>query len=346
MTRHQNVIYVTTQRAWLNKDGQNVVVSVDGAERARMPVHQLAGIVGFGRVALSAPLLGFCCESGITVTHLDERGRFLARVEGPVSGNVLLRREQYRRADDPDACAALVRSIVTGKTLNQRAVLRRALRDHREAMPPAAVAALEEAERRLTDIARRCAKPQDTDALRGLEGEAGAVYFAAFPRLIRRPEPELTFATRSRRPPLDAVNALLSFLYALLTHDLRAACETVGLDPQVGFLHRLRPGRPSLALDLVEEFRPWLADRTALSLLNRRQLDPEDFSRDENGGVRLANDARRTVLVAWQERKREAIRHVFLGEPSEVGLIPHLQAQLLARTLRGDLDLYPPFVWK
>lgn len=346
MTRHQNVIYVTTQGARLNKDGQNVVVSVDGAERARMPIHQLAGIVGFGRVSLSAPLMGFCCENGVTITHLDEQGRFLARVEGPVSGNVLLRREQHRRADDQDACAALVRSIVIGKTLNQRAVLRRALRDHRATLATAAIGALELAERRLTDIARRCSRPQDGDSLRGLEGEAGAVYFAAFPNLIRRPEPELAFTTRSRRPPLDPVNALLSFLYALLTHDARAACETVGLDPQVGFLHRLRPGRPSLALDLVEEFRPWLADRTALALLNRRQLDPKDFVRDDNGAVRLTDDARRTVLVAWQERKRETIRHGFLDEPSEVGLIPHLQAQLLARTLRGDLGLYPPFVWK
>ncbi len=311
-----------------------------------MPAHLLGGLVCMGRVGVSPPLLAHCCESGVTVTWLSEQGRFLARVEGPVSGNVLLRREQYRRSDDPGACAALVRSFVLSKTLNQRTVLRRALRDHGEGMAEAARTALAAAETRLTDIARRAQRDQSTDALRGLEGEAAAAYFAVFDHLIRVDDPALRFRGRSRRPPLDLVNALLSFLYTLLTHDCRSALETAGFDPAVGFLHRGRPGRPSLALDLVEEFRPVLADRLALSLLNRRQLGPKNVRQLENGAVLLTDDARKELVVAYQERKKEEMLHPYLQERAPLGLMPQLQAQLLARHLRGDLDAYPPFVWR
>jgi CRISP-associated protein Cas1 len=346
MRRHLNTLYVTTQGSWLNKDGANIVVSVDGAEKGRMPAHLLGGVVCFGRVALSSPLLGFCAEEGICVTHLSEHGRFLARVEGPVSGNVLLRREQYRLTDNPAAAAALAAAFVAGKTLNQRAVLRRALRDHGEALEDEGRCALQKAEARLSDIARRSTRPQPLDAVRGLEGEAGQVYFGVFDHLIRAQKDVFRFAGRSRRPPLDAVNALLSLIYTLLVHDCRAALETVGLDPAVGFLHRDRPGRPGLALDLMEEFRAMLADRLALSLINRRQLGVGDFRRMENGAVLLDDKARKTVLVAYQERKREELVHAFLQEQAPIGMLPHLQAQLLARHLRGDLDGYPPFVWK
>lgn len=346
MRRHLNTLYVTTQGAYLNKDGANVVVSVEGAERARVPVHTLGGLVCFGRVSASPFLLGFCAEEGVAISFLSEHGRFLARVEGAVSGNVLLRREQYRRSDDPDGCAAIVRSLVIGKTLNQRAVIRRALRDHAARMAPDAANTLRTAEQRLTDIARRAERPQAMDELRGLEGEAANVYFSGFDLLIRVPDPEFRFAGRSRRPPLDPVNALLSFVYTLLVHDIRSALEAVGLDPAVGFLHRDRPGRPSLALDLMEEFRPFFADRLALSLINRRQVSASDFRRLENGACLMSDALRRTVLVAYQERKREELRHPFLGEPVTVGLLWHLQAQLLARHLRGDLDGYPPFVWR
>jgi CRISPR-associated protein Cas1 len=344
--RHLNTLYVTTQGAYLSKDGANVVVAIDGAERARVPIHTLGGLVNFGRVALGPPLLGFCAEEGVTVTFLSEHGKFLARVEGPVSGNVLLRREQYRRTDDPDGCAPIVRSLVIGKALNQRAVIRRALRDHGERMDTPASVTLEATEGRLTDIARRAERPQPADALRGLEGEAANVYFGAFDVLIRAQKEAFRFEGRSRRPPLDPVNALLSFVYALLVHDVRSALETVGLDPAVGFLHRDRPGRPSLALDLVEEFRPFFADRLVLSLINRRQVSGKGFRRLENGACLMTDELRKTVLVAYQERKREELRHPYLGEPSTVGLLWHLQAQLLARHLRGDLDGYPPFVWK
>jgi CRISP-associated protein Cas1 len=259
---------------------------------------------------------------------------------------VLLRREQYRRSDDGAGCADLARSFVLAKTLNQRTVLRRALRDHADGMPEGAKSAVEEAERRLTDIARRAQKDQTTDALRGLEGEAAAAYFAVFDHLIRADDPSLRFRGRSRRSPLDPVNALLSLLYTLVTHDCRSALETFGLDPAVGFLHRDRPGRPSLALDLMEEFRPFFADRLVLSLINRRQVSGKGFRGLENGACLMTDELRKAVLVAYQERKREELRHPYLGEPTTVGLLWHLQAQLLARHLRADLDGYPPFVWK
>ena len=346
MKRHLNTLYVTSQGAYLSKDGANVVVSLDRVEKARVPVHTIGGIVGFGLVSLSPPLMGYCAQEGVSVSHLDERGRFLARVEGPVSGNVLLRRTQYRRSDDPLACAALVRSLVIGKALNQRAVIRRSLRDHGDGMEADARARLAAAEMRLTDVARRAERPADVDALRGLEGEAGAIYFGVFDDLLRGDRETFRFAQRSRRPPLDPANALLSFIYAVLAHDCRSALETTGLDPQAGFLHRDRPGRSSLALDLMEEFRPSIADRLVLTLVNRRQVAAGGFRRLENGAVAMDDDTRRAVLTAWNERKREELRHPFLDETTTVGLLWLVQAQLLARHLRGDLDAYPPYLWK
>ncbi|WP_148713843.1 type I-C CRISPR-associated endonuclease Cas1c [Chitinolyticbacter meiyuanensis] len=346
MRRQLNTLYVTTEGAWLRKDGANIVMEVEGEERGRLPVHMLEGLVCIGRVLVSPPLLGFCAEQGICVSYLSPNGKFLARVEGPVSGNVLLRREQYRRSDDAAGCAAIVRHLLIGKVHNQRAVLGRALRDHGDKLAEPARAELEQAHRRLARIADKLWLEPQLDVLRGLEGEAAQSYFAVFDHLIRVDHPALRFGGRSRRPPRDAVNALLSFLYTLLTHDCRSALESVGLDPAVGFLHRDRPGRPSLALDLVEEFRPVLADRLALSLLNRRQLNERDFRQMDNGAVLLKDDARKTVLVAYQERKRESMLHAFLDEKVELGLFPAIQAQLLARHLRGDLDAYPPFLWK
>ncbi|PZP11066.1 MAG: subtype I-C CRISPR-associated endonuclease Cas1, partial [Sphingomonas hengshuiensis] len=271
-------------------------------------------------------------------------GRFLARVEGPVSGNVLLRRAQYRASDDPTRCAAIVRNLLAGKIHNQRAVLARGWRDHGEKLTD--VAAFQHALKRLKRIPQRILLESDVDLLRGLEGEAAQAYFGVFDQLIRVESPLLRFGGRNRRPPRDAFNALLSFLYTLLTHDCRSALETVGLDPAVGFLHRDRPGRPSLALDMAEEFRPLLGERLALSLINRRQLNERDFVVFDNGAVQLKDDARKTVLVAYQERKREQLQHAYLGEKADIGLLPFIQAQLLARHLRGDLDGYPPFLWK
>jgi CRISPR-associated protein Cas1 len=346
MRKMLNTIYVTAEDTWLRKDGANLVVEVDGVERGRAPLHLLDGVVNFGRAGASPALLAACAEAGITVSHVAPNGRFLARWEGARSGNVLLRRTQFRIADDPARHVPVVRGMVAGKIANQRTVLRRALRDHGSTMPEADRAALAEAERRLTDTARRTLITHDVDGLRGLEGEAAALYFSVFGKLLRVDGGAFRFTTRSRRPPMDRVNALLSFLYAMLGHDCRSALESHGLDPQVGFLHRDKPGRASLALDLMEELRPVLADRLALSLVNRRQLAPEDFVLEEAGGVRVTDDARKRVLVAWQERKREELLHPFLNETMPLGLVAFFQAQLLARHLRGDLDGYPAFIWK
>lgn len=346
MRRMLNTIYVTSEDAWLRKDGLNLVVEVEGVERGRAPLHMLDGVVSFGRPGASPALLAACAEAGIAVSHLDPNGRFLARVEGPRSGNVLLRRAQYRAADKPDAAVPIVRSIVAAKVANQRAVLRRALRDYGSEMAPDRRTALEDGERRLTAVARRALAIDAVDELRGLEGEAANVYFGVFDVFVRVEGPAFRFTGRSRRPPLDRINAVLSFLYAMLGHDCRSALEAHGLDPQVGFLHADRPGRAGLALDLMEELRPVLADRLALSLINRRQLAADDFVMEEAGGVYLTDDARKRVLVAWQERKRDDLRHPFLDQTMPLGLVAHVQAQLLARSLRGDLDGYPSFIWK
>jgi CRISPR-associated protein Cas1 len=341
-----NTIYVTSEGAWLRKDGANLVVEVEGVEQGRVPLHMLDGVVSFGRPGCSPAAMAACAEAGITISHLEPNGRFLARVEGARTGNVLLRRIQYRAADDPSAQVPVVRSIVAAKAANQRTVLLRALRDHAAAMAPAAAAAVADAERRLAHLARRALALDSVEALRGFEGEAAALYFGVFDHLVLTDGLAFRFGGRSRRPPLDRINALLSFLYAMLGHDCRSALEAHGLDPQVGFLHTDRPGRPGLALDLMEELRAPLADRLALSLVNRGQVREGDFVQEEAGGVRLTDSGRRTVLLTWQERKRDELRHPFLGEQAPLGLLAHLQAQLLARHLRGDLDGYPAFIWR
>lgn len=342
MKKLLNTVYVTTEGAALRKDGETLVAEVEDADTARVPLHMLGALVAFGPVLLTPALIGACAERGISIALMDRAGRFQARVEGPISGNVLLRRAQYRQAEDG---VEIVRSIVLGKIANQRAVLRRAIRDHGEAAPSSR-AALEAATDRMAAILRRVhLTDATTDTLRGSEGEAANLYFGVFDHLVRSPDPGMRWTGRSRRPPLDPMNALLSFLYTLLTHDCRSACEAVGLDPAVGFLHRDRPGRPSLALDLMEELRAPMADRLALSLVNRRQLREGDFRRMESGAVLLSDTARKTVLTAWQERKREERRHDFLDEKAPLGLVPCLQAQLLARHLRGDFDAYPPWFW-
>ncbi|MGD9803608.1 MAG: type I-C CRISPR-associated endonuclease Cas1c [Hyphomicrobiaceae bacterium] len=344
MKKLLNTVYITTEGAALRKDGENLVAEVEGQEKARVPLHMLASVVVFGGIFVSPALIGACAAAGITIVLLDRNGRFTARIEGPVSGNVLLRRAQYRVSD---AAGEIVRSIVMGKVANQRSVLMRGLRDYGEAMDEPKRNGLTDAISRLAHILRRIEYVDKTaDMMRGSEGEAANVYFSVFDHLIRVPEPDMRWKGRSRRPPLDPVNALLSFFYTLLTHDCRSACENVGLDPAVGFLHRDRPGRPSLALDLMEELRPVLADRLALSLINRRQLTSKDFQSRDGGAVLLSDDGRKSALMAWQERKKEERVHPFLEERIPLGLVPYVQAQMLARHLRGDLDVYPPWFWK
>ena len=342
MKKHLNTLFVTTQGAYLAKDGETVAVRIEKETKLRIPVHTLESIVCFGNVGCSPFLLGFCAERDVTISFLSEYGRFLARVVGPVSGNVLLRREQYRRADDPGFSALVARSCIIGKTANSRTILQRAVRDHAETID---LAAVKTAVDHLTASVAALQRTDLLDALRGIEGDAAHVYFGVFNHLITRNREDFFFPRRSRRPPLDRINCLLSFLYTLLMHDVRSALECTGLDPAVGFLHRDRPGRPGLALDMMEEFRP-LADRLALSLVNRGQLQANDFSVSAAGGVRMKEEARKTLLTAWQKRKQEVIRHPFIKEKMPIGLLFHTQALLLARFLRDDLDGYPPFLWR
>ena len=344
MKKLLNTLYVTTEGASLRKDGENIVATVENVERARVPLHMLGSVVVFGAIHISPALMGACASAGITLVVLDRAGRFQARIEGPVAGNVLLRRAQYRASDTPED---IVRSFVLGKVSNQRTVLMRGLRDYGMEVAPSERERIEAAAARLSQILQRVGLAGlGLAEMRGAEGEAANLYFGVFDLLIRSPDEDLRFKGRSRRPPLDPINALLSFLYTLLTHDCRSAAEAVGLDSAVGFLHRDRPGRPSLALDLMEELRPVLADRLALSLVNRRQLRSKDFETRDGGAVWLGDEGRRTVLTAWQERKKQERLHPFVEENAPLGLVPHLQAQLLARHLRGDLDAYPPWFWK
>lgn len=343
MMHYLNTLFVTTQGAYLSKDGEAVCVSVERETKMRVPLHNLGGIVCFGQVSMSPVLMGDCAERNLAVSFLTENGRFLAKVQGFTSGNVLLRREQYRRADSPTASAAIARVVVAAKVANSRTSLQRALRDNPD---NPSIPALEAAVKRLSGCLSALNEETSLETLRGVEGDAARIYFEVFDHLIVSQKEDFRFSGRSRRPPTDNVNALLSFLYSLLAHDVRSACESAGLDSAVGFLHAGRPGRPSLALDLMEEFRPFLADRLALSLINRQQVRSSGFKKLESGGVFMDEDTRKEVLVAYQKRKQEEITHPFLNEKCPIGLLSHLQARLLARHLRGDQDAYPPFIWK
>ncbi len=338
-----NTLYVTTQGAYLAKDGETVQVRVEHEDRLRVPIHTLSSVVCFGQVSCSPPLMGLCAERGVSLAFFSENGRFLARVEGPVSGNVLLRREQYRRSDSPECSAAIACSLIVGKIANCRTVLLRSIRDKPDCDGRSSI---EGAALRLARLVDALQAPLSLEVVRGNEGDAARVYFDVFDHLITESKDAFFLHARSRRPPLDNMNALLSFLYTMVTHDVASALEGVGLDPAVGYLHRDRPGRPSLALDLVEELRPILADRLALSLVNRRQIRAQGFRRTETGAVAMDDDTRKEVLVAYQKRKQEEILHPFLKERVAFGIVPHVQALLLARHLRGDLDGYPCFLWR
>jgi len=339
-----NTLFVTTQGAYLAKERETILVRIEKKTRLQLPIHTLGGIVCFGQVSASPALMGFCGERNVGLSFFSERGRFLARVEGPVSGNVLLRRAQYRKADDLNQSAEIARLLVAAKTVNSRRVLLRALRDQ---PGRAGAAAIESAINKMRILLQRLQNPElSLNVIRGFEGEAAKHYFGAFDGLVSGDRDGFGFRGRNRRPPRDNINSLLSFLYTLLAHDVAAALEGVGLDPGVGYLHRDRPGRAGLALDLMEEFRAYLADRLALSLINRRQISAKGFVTTESGAVTMTDNTRKTVLVAWQERKQDELMHPFLNEKLAIGLLPHAQAMLMARYLRGDLDQYPPFVFK
>jgi len=336
-----NTLYITTPESYVHLDNQTLRVEVEKETRLRVPLHHLGAVVCFGHVSLSLPLMHRLADDGISLVLLDSNGRFKARLEGAVSGNVLLRQAQHRLAGDPGFALNLARNCVAGKVKNSRQVL---LRGAREAKGENDVALLTRGAADLAATLRALPDAGDLDTLRGFEGEAARQYFAAVNSLVRTNVREVfQMNGRSRRPPRDRVNALLSFLYSLLMNDCRSALEAVGLDPQIGFLHAIRPGRAALALDLMEEFR-FFADRLALSLINRGQLGPGDFVEREGGAVLLEGDARRTVLVAYQERKQEEVSHPLLAETVAFGLLPHIQARLLARVVRGEMPEYLPYL--
>ncbi len=343
MKRLLNTLYITTQKSYLARDGETVVVRVERETKLRVPIQNLGAIICFGRVSCSPPLMELCSQNGVLISFLSERGRFFARVSGVVSGNVLLRREQYRRSDDEAFSAGIARDIVMAKIANCRIVILRAAREQDESPSKSK---LESAARRLVGWLEGISKNAPLDTVRGCEGDAARTYFGVFDDLITMQKDAFFFRGRSRRPPLDNMNGLLSFLYTLLTQDVAAALEAVGLDPAVGYLHRDRPGRPGLDFYIMEEFRACIADRLALSLVNRKQVQADGFETTESGAVHMNDETRRTVLVAYQERKKKEIQHPFLNEKVAVGLLPHCQALLLARYLRNDLDAYPPFFWK
>lgn len=343
MKKLLNTLYISTQGAYISRDGETILIRVDEKTIHQFPIHIIEGIVCFGNVMCTPPLMHLCAIKKVSVSFLSRSGRFLAKVQGPVSGNVLLRREQYRRADDAVYPENIARSILLGKLLNSRTVLMRASRELRDEI---AQEALRRASLHLAYLIQNLSKIQGLDSLRGIEGEAAKVYFSVFDHLVLSQKEDFFFKSRSRRPPLDNMNALLSFVYTLLTHDVSSAIEAVGLDPAVGYLHKDRPGRPSFALDLMEEFRSFMADRLALTLINRHQIKGKGFITSESGDIRMDDDTRKEVLSAYQKRKQEEIYHPFLGEKIVFGLIPHVQASLFSRYLRGDLDEYPPFIWR
>ena len=338
-----NTLFVTSEDVYLSLEGENVLANRDKNVVARYPLHTLQSIVSFSYAGASPALMGACAEKGIGLAFCTPRGRFLARVCGENSGNVLLRREQYRTADDPERSCFIARTMIFGKLSNSAASIQRTLRDH---APRVAGCGLEEAAGQIRDLLPMVLEARDPDALRGLEGVGASAYFGVFDHLLLNRKEDFFFHGRNRRPPLDRVNALLSFAYSLLAHDCASALESVGLDSYVGFLHRDRPGRESLALDLMEELRPCMADRFVLTLVNNRMVRPEDFQVQDSGAVLLTEDGRKKFLKAWQERKRDTLTHPYLNEKMSWGMIPYLQALLLARYLRKDLDAYPPFLWK
>ncbi len=340
MKRLLNTLFITRAEARVVKDGDCLLVKAGGEVLLRTPVSLLSGVVCLGHVYITPRALALCAKHDVGVSFLSEHGRFLARVQGPVSGNVLLRRRQYRTADDPVASAGVARSAVAAKAANCKLVLQRAARSGTAGDGGEAI---EKAVQVLRSVLERLEKPSDLDVIRGLEGEAAAAYFGVFDHLITQQKADFFFRARSRRPPLDRVNALLSFVYTLLVHDVSSACQSVGLDPQVGFLHRDRPGRPSLALDLMEELRPQVADRLVLRLVNLRQVGAKGFTASGSGAVTMSEACRKTVIKAYQERKQEEVQHGFLDEKLPMGHLPFVQALLLARHLRGDLDAYPPY---
>lgn len=338
MRKLLNTLYVTTPEAYLSKDGLNVVVSVKQQEVFRIPIVNIEGIVTFGYMGASPGLMKLCSDNGVSLTFLSPNGRFISRVQGTVHGNVLLRKKQYSLSDDRAFCLSLSQNMIAAKIQNYNNVLKRFIRDNGED---------NEVSEAIQKIGRRKNEAfvcGDLDMLRGCEGDAANLYFGVFPHLILNQKSDFPFSGRNKRPPRDAVNAMLSFVYTLLANDMTSALETVGLDPYVGFMHAIRPGRASLALDMMEELRAYLGDRLVLSLINRKQITKSDFTMQDGDSVIMTDNAKKTIIGAWQSKKKETIMHPYLKEKIQIGLLPYSQAMLMARYIRGDIDGYPPFL--
>lgn len=343
MKKLLNTVYVNNPDRYLSLDGENLIISQEGAEICRVPLHNIERIMTFGHAGASPALMGKCAKSGIELVFMSRSGHFIARVEGEVRGNVLLRRQQYRYADNKEKSLDIARNIISAKLFNSRWVLERMIRDHGARIDTELFRRKSEFLQNSINLARDC---DDIDILRGIEGEAASVYFSVFNDMILQQKDDFRFNTRNKRPPLDNVNALLSFVYSMATGMCTSALESVGLDPYVGYMHTDRPGRRSLALDLVEEFRSVLCDRFVLTLINKRLVSSADFIKREDGAVLLTENGRKNFFSAWQKRKSEELKHPFLDEKVEWGMLPYVQSMLLARYIRGDLDCYPPFLWK
>lgn len=343
MKKLLNTLYVTSENSYLSLDGENIVILFEDGTEKRFPLHVLEGIFYFGYKGASPALMGACCERGIRLAFMRPNGRFLAACSGENNGNVLLRKEQYRISESANEALSVSKNFITGKIYNARWVLERLLRDHGERVDREKVTEISVYLKEKLSECRECA---DEDTLRGIEGVCSSRYFSVFNEMILRNKESFSFTVRSRRPPLDNINAMLSFCYTLLANECASALTCVGLDPYVGFMHTDKPGRKSLALDLMEELRCVFADRFTVSLINNKIASPEDFSVKESGAVIMSDEFRKTLISEWQKKKQENITHPYLGEKIEWGLVPYVQAMLLARFIRGDLDAYPPFLWK
>lgn len=335
-----NTLYITTPEAYLSKDGLNVVVSVKQNEIFRIPIHNIEQIVTFGYMGASPGLMKLCADNNVALTFLSPQGRYISRSQGPTKGNVLLRKAQYKNSDEPNYALHISKLFIGGKIQNYHNILRRFIRDNGEDHDVESVAEY------LQRCKHRVFNADNIDTVRGIEGEAATKYFGVFSHLLLNQKEDFKFEGRNRRPPKDAVNAMLSFVYTLICNAITAALETVGLDPYVGFMHTLRPGRPSLALDMMEELRAYLGDRLVLSLINRKQISIKDFVKQGDDGIVMTDSARKTILSAWQNRKKEQITHPYLNEKVSIGLLPYVQSMLLARFIRKDIDDYPVFLIK
>ena len=340
MRKLLNTLYVTTPESYISKDGLNVVISIKQTEVFRIPIINIESIVTFGYMGASPGLMKLCSDNNVSLTFLSPNGRFISRLQGQTRGNVLLRQTQYQFANDKLFSLNLSKIFIAGKIQNYKSILQRFLRDY------GTNDSILNAVRLLTISKNNAIEASDADTLRGIEGDAANTYYSVFSLLILNQKEDFTFTGRNRRPPKDAVNALLSFAYTLIANDCAAALETIGLDPYMGYLHTLRPGRTSLALDIMEEMRAYLGDRFVLSLINRKQLNINDFISQGDLGVIMTDSAKKTFIAAWQNRKKEIITHPFLNEKMPIGLLPYIQSMLLARYIRGDIDNYPVFLIK